>query len=55
MSNPTPWCSKAFFLQKPGIPYDDPSVRLTNLKPVNKVVDKVGYLPWMGPEEVGAQ
>ena len=42
--HPTPWCSKAFFVQKPESPDDNPSVRLvTNLKPVNKIVDKVGY------------
>ena len=41
---PTPWFSYAFFVQKPGSTDDDPSVRLvTNLKPVNKVVDNVGY------------
>ena len=42
--HPTPWCSKAFFVQKCGSPDDNPSVRLvTHLKPVNKIVDKVGY------------
>ena len=31
-------------MQKPGSPDDDRSVRLvTNFKPVNKIVDKVGY------------
>ena len=40
----TPLCSKALFVQKPESQDDNPSVRLvTNLKPVNKIVDKVGY------------
>ena len=31
-------------MQKPGRPDDDPKVRLvTNLKPVKKIVDKIGY------------
>ena len=44
VSHPIRFCSKAFFVQKPGSPNSNQAVRLvTNLKPVNKVVDTVGY------------
>ena len=44
VSHPTCFCSKAFFVQKPGSPDSDPAVRLVNnMKPVNRVVDTVGY------------
>ena len=50
------WCFKAFFVQMPGSPHDDPAVRLaSNLKPVNKAVDKVDT-PWTAPviyEKIG--
>ena len=37
----TPWSSKAFFVQRPGSPDDDPSVRLVMY--VNQIIDRVGY------------
>ena len=44
VTHPTRFCCKAFFVQKPGSPDADPSVRLvSNFKPVNKIVDTVGY------------
>ena len=40
----TPLCSKALFVQKPESQDDNPSVRLvTNLKSVNKILDKVEH------------
>ena len=44
VAHATKWCCKAFFVQKPSPPGSEPSVRMvTNFKPVNKVVDTVGY------------
>ncbi|MEL6804493.1 MAG: hypothetical protein AAFO91_12020, partial [Bacteroidota bacterium] len=44
VTHATRYCCKAFFVQKPGSPDSDPSVRLvSNFKPVNQVVDTVGY------------
>ena len=44
VTHATRYCCKAFFVQKPGSPDSDPSVRLvSNFKPVNQVVDTMGY------------
>ena len=43
VTHPTRFCSKGFFVQNPGSPDSDPSMRLvTNFKPVNQIVDTVG-------------
>ena len=44
VTHATRFCCKAFFVQKPGSPDSDPKVRLvSNFKPVNQIVDTVGY------------
>ena len=41
---PTETACKAFFVQKPGSPDSDPSVRMVNnMKPVNPIIESPGY------------
>ena len=38
------WCSRALYVQKPGSPDEDPSVRMvTNLQKVNQAIKRIGY------------
>ena len=40
----TPWWSRGFFVQKPGSPDKDSSVRLvTNLQKLNEAIERIGY------------
>ena len=42
--HPTKWCSRAFWVKKPGSPDEDPKVRLvTDLRRINQVLKRVGY------------
>lgn len=42
--HPTEWCSRAFWVQKPGSSDDDPKVRLvTDLRRINEILQRVGY------------
>ena len=44
VTHPTDNCCKAFFVQKPGSPHNDPSVSLVNnMKPVNPRIESPGY------------
>ena len=41
---PTETACKAFFVQKPGLPDSDPSVRMVNnMKPSNPIIESPGY------------